>query len=269
MPYFEGGRGRLHYRRWPITDPTARIALLPGTGQHSGHYHRFAGALKPAGIELWTLDTSGHGLSEGDIDRPGTLPELSADARAFLDQAPADSVPLFLMGHSLGAATAVAALCPAASATPALAGLILCGTPRAVLEGRPPKSARGADPSSARGNAVTASRTADSMRFAVTDSSGGIGRDRSPAPDEIAATTDAGSRSRATMGPVVPEGLPVLFVHGVDDRRTPIEPVRAWATTVAAEFREYADAGHDLLHEPVHAEVSADIANWVGRIAAC
>ncbi|MEV6069498.1 alpha/beta fold hydrolase [Nocardia sp. NPDC052001] len=231
MPYFEGGRGRLHYRRWPVTDPAARIALLPGTGQHSGHYHRFARTLEPARIELWTLDTSGHGLSEGDAERPGTLPELSADARAFLDQAPADSVPLFLMGHSLGAATAMAALGPLA---PALTGLILCGTPRAVLEGKPPKSARGKDTPTTRGNASTA---------------GG------------------GSRSGAATGPVVPERLPVLFVHGVDDRRTPIEPVRAWAATVAAEFREYADAGHDLLHEPVHAEVSADIADWVGRFA--
>ncbi|MFB7722707.1 alpha/beta hydrolase [Nocardia sp. NPDC056100] len=232
MPYFEGGRGRLHYRRWPVADPAARIALLPGTGQHSGHYHRFARALEPARIELWTLDTSGHGLSEGDAEWPGTLPELSADARAFLDQAPADSLPLFLMGHSLGAATAMAVLGPPA---PALAGLILCGTPRAVLEGKPPKSARGKDTPTARGNA---------------------------------STDGGGSRSGAAPGPVVPEGLPVLFVHGVDDRRTPIEPVRVWAATVAAEFREYADAGHDLLHEPVHAQVSADIADWVGRIAA-
>ncbi|MRH91115.1 alpha/beta fold hydrolase [Nocardia sp. SYP-A9097] len=235
MPYFDGGRGRLHYRRQSVTDASARVALLPGTGQHSGHYHRFGRALENAGIELWTLDTSGHGLSEGDPDRPGTLPELAADARAFLDAIPADSIPCVLMGHSLGAATALAALDSHTAATfgaaVTLSGLILCGTPRAVLLGEPPKSARGS----------------------ATTTASGRGR---------------GVRLMGPAGPVVPEGIPVLVVHGVDDRRAPIEPVREWARHIVAEFREYPDAGHDLLHEPVHAVVSADIAEWIGKVAA-
>nr|WP_297616819.1 alpha/beta hydrolase [Nocardia sp.] len=243
MPYFEGARGRLHYRHWPVDHSTATLALLPGTGQHSGHYHRFARALAPAGIELWTLDTSGHGLSEGNPDRPGTLPELAADALAFLTLLPAQP-PHFLMGHSLGAATAVAAL----PSTSQLAGLILCGTPKAVLEGRPPNSARGSavDPrrhaSAARGDHASNLAGGESV---PTLPGGGIGDGREA---------------------VLPEGIPVLFVHGVDDRRTPVEPVREWARRAAAEFREYEDAGHDLLHEPVHAEVTADIADWVRSV---
>jgi hypothetical protein len=30
-----------------------------------------------------------------------------------------------------------------------------------------------------------------------------------------------------------------------------------------ARFREYADAGHDLLHEPVRVQVIADIVEWI------
>ncbi|QLY32869.1 alpha/beta hydrolase [Nocardia huaxiensis] len=243
MPYFDGARGRLHYRRWPVENPVSILALLPGTGQHSGHYHRFARALQPAGIELWTLDASGHGLSEGDPDRPGTLPELSDDARVFLDLARiASATPPVLMGHSLGAATALAVL--TGDPDPRYAGVILCGTPAAVLEGRAPKSARGTG---------IAPRGA-SARSAAPVTAGGR-----------AASADARKLYPGTE-PALPKGIPALIVHGVDDRRAPIAPVREWARTQHADFREYADAGHDLLHEPVHAEVSAQIAAWVNDL---
>ncbi|MFC8530185.1 alpha/beta hydrolase [Nocardia sp. NPDC057227] len=197
MPYLTGARGRLHYRRRPLADPRAVLVLLPGSGQHSGHYHRFAALLGRAEIEAWLLDTAGQGLSEGDPAAPGTLAELTADAAALLGAVRAErpAEPLVLMGHSLGAATALGLL---ADSAPALAGLVLCGTP----------------------------------------------------PRAIAAPP--------------PPGLPVLAVHGVDDRRTPIDPVRDWtARHESVHLCEYSDAGHDLLHEPVHAKVGADIAAWV------
>ncbi|WP_324193479.1 alpha/beta hydrolase [Nocardia otitidiscaviarum] len=150
---------------------------------------------------------------------------------------PQRSEPLFLMGHSLGAATALALV-----ADIPLAGLILCGTPAAVFDGRPPRSARGAGdaphPRSVRGAGV--------MPYA--------GHGVRPA--------DAGVAGRGAV-PLLPEGLPVLVVHGVDDRRAPIDRVRGWARTASVDFRAYPDAGHDLLHEPVHTEVTADIAEWV------
>ncbi|MCP9623299.1 hypothetical protein NMK54_24450 [Nocardia otitidiscaviarum] len=150
---------------------------------------------------------------------------------------PQRSEPLFLMGHSLGAATALALVAD----TP-LAGLILCGTPAAVFDGRPPRSARGAGdaphPRSVRGAGGT------------------------PYAGHGVRPADAGVAGRGAA-PLLPEGLPVLVVHGVDDRRAPIDRVRGWARTASVDFRAYPDAGHDLLHEPVHAEVTADIAEWV------
>ncbi|WP_327141885.1 alpha/beta hydrolase [Nocardia sp. NBC_01327] len=262
MPYFEGARGRLHYRRWSLDRPAATLVLLPGTGQHSGHYHRFARALAPAGIELWTLDTSGHGLSEGDPERPGSLPELAADALTFLALVPSPP-PLFLMGHSLGAATALAAI--TADSTPPCAGLILCGTPKAVLAGQPPKSARGAAATEPR-SVGAAARSGGSVGGTHPQPSTALGDASNPARGKSVSTAP-GRGIEGGREPVLPEGIPVLCVHGVDDRRTPVGPVREWAGRVAAEFREYEDAGHDLLHEPVHAEVTADIAAWVGSVA--
>jgi alpha-beta hydrolase superfamily lysophospholipase len=58
--------------------------------------------------------------------------------------------------------------------------------------------------------------------------------------------------------------LPVLALHGVDDRRAPIDAIRDWTTRQpSVRLHEYADAGHDLLHEPVHARVTTDIADWI------
>lgn len=196
VPFFDTERGRLHCRQWSVEQPAARLALLPGTGQHSGHYHRFAAALRPAGIELWALDTSGQGLSEGDPGTPGTIDELTADAWGFLALVRAGHADApVLMGHSLGAVTALNC---ARENSSDLAGLVVCGTPR---------------------------RAADL------------------APDP---------------------GLPLLAVHGVDDRRAPIDVIRLWtARHRSVDLREYADAGHDLLHEPVQHRVAADIAEWV------
>ncbi|WP_459547782.1 alpha/beta hydrolase [Nocardia sp. X0981] len=229
MGFFDGTRGRLHYRDRRIEKAWAALVLLPGSGQHSGHYHDFARQVNRAGIALWTLDTAGQGLSEGDPRDPGTLPDLVEDAvrfwRLVREQMP--DLPLTLMGHSLGAFTALAALGVARPpagrggypadppieypAEPALtasevAGLVLCGTPRRALGGTP--------------------------------------RADQPLP-------------------------PALAIHGVDDRRAPVEAVREWADRYeAVELREYADAGHDLLHERVRTRVTADIVQWTQEIVA-
>lgn len=186
-----------------MDDPAAVLVLLPGMGQHSGHYHRFAALLARSGIEAWLHDTAGHGLSEGAAAHPGTVPELAADAATLLGAVRAErpAEPLVLMGHSLGAATALGLLAEPGRGA-GLAGLVLCGTPPRALGAAPPA------------------------------------------------------------------GLPVLAVHGVDDRRTPIDPVRDWtARHESVHLCEYSDAGHDLLHEPVQAVVGADIARWVRDVA--
>ncbi len=62
----------------------------------------------------------------------------------------------------------------------------------------------------------------------------------------------------------VDPGFPVLAVHGIDDRLAPIDGVRPWAAGVPGlELREYADAGHDLLHEKLPRVVADDVAAFV------
>lgn len=68
----------------------------------------------------------------------------------------------------------------------------------------------------------------------------------------------------ADPGAVAGVRVPVLVVHGVDDRLAPVDGARSWAAAVpSAQLREYEDAGHDLLHEPVHRRVTSDVAAFL------
>jgi alpha-beta hydrolase superfamily lysophospholipase len=199
MPFFDGRRGQVHFRRWPAScDESLAMSLvfLHGLGQHSGQYHRFADALTSSGIEVWAIDHTGHGLSEGEPGVAAPLSDLAADAATLADIAreALPGIPQAVMGHSLGAVTALSML---THQDHHFVSAVLCGIPR---------------------NAVAQSGWAD-----LADS-----------------------------------GIPVLVVHGVDDRMAPIEPVRTWASALPnVEMREFDDAGHDLLHEKVHTSVTA------------
>ena len=198
MPFFDGRTGQVHFRHWPAAGgavPTVSLVFLHGLGQHSGQYHRFAGAMTASGIDVWAIDHTGHGLSEGDPGVGAPLSDLAADAATLADIALAElpEVPQAVMGHSLGAVTALTML---AHRDHDFASAVLCGIPRSAVE-----------------------------------------------QHGWAELSDA--------------GIPVLVVHGTDDRIAPVDPVRDWARTLRnVEMREFEDAGHDLLHEKVHASVT-------------
>ncbi|MBH0775829.1 alpha/beta hydrolase [Nocardia bovistercoris] len=229
MLFFDGARGRMHYRRWPVDNPIAVAVLLPGMGQHSGHYHRLARTLRGIDTEMWALDTAGHGLSEGDPEHPGSLAELVADATMLVESVRTELPhrPLVLMGHSLGAVTALAMLGAAA-----------------------PDPASAADMAKVEADwPVTPSVPADALTGLVL----------SGVPKRA-----LGGGVPGALGTPLPRDLPVLAVHGAEDRRAPIDAVKVWtARHETVDLREYADAGHDLLHEPVHARVAGDIADWL------
>ena len=137
MPFFEGSRGRVHYRRWPVESPRAHVVFLHGRGQHSGHYHRFATALAAHGIETTALDHIGHGLSEGDIgDDVAYLDALAENARLLVEQIgdrnDDTAGRIAVMGHSLGSATAVRMLADGSSR--AVTALILVALPTRLVD---------------------------------------------------------------------------------------------------------------------------------------
>ena len=75
---------------------------------------------------------------------------------------------------------------------------------------------------------------------------------------------------QSDMSDFVKPDFPVLAIHGVDDRLAPLDGVRAWTSGMAGvSLREYADTGHDLLHEKIHRTVTSDVAEFVLGATVC
>ncbi|MEW1878061.1 MULTISPECIES: alpha/beta hydrolase [Nocardiaceae] len=200
MPFFDGATGAVHYRTWTVADARFGLVFLHGLGQNSAHYHRFARLLNERGVDVWAVDHVGHGLTEGELTDAAQIPGLAQNALQLIDIAEAEHPELSfaLMGHSLGAATAIAAL----GAHPeAVRCAIVCGTPKSVTG------------------------SADDLSDNV---------------------------------------IPLLAVHGVDDRLAPVDAVREWIERVPqASLREFEDGGHDLLHEKIHQAVTTVVAEFL------
>lgn len=128
MPFFNGAGGRVYFRNWKLSAPQAVALFLHGAGEHSGHYHRLAGALNSAGIELWSLDHLGHGLSNGAPGAIGSVPDLATNAAHLLQMIRAErpGLPVILAGHSLGGVTCGYML---TRGEIDFAGVVLAGTP--------------------------------------------------------------------------------------------------------------------------------------------
>src|SRR6059058_5181635 len=112
------------------------VVLVHGVSEHSGRYHNVAGRLVADGYAVYALDHRGHGRSEGPravIDRMDNAVE-DLDRLIALAASEQRGVPLFLLGHSMGATIAVRY---AIAHQDRLAGLIL-SAPLAALEAASP-----------------------------------------------------------------------------------------------------------------------------------
>lgn len=129
MPFFEGVTGAVHYRSWTTAHPRLVLVFLHGLGQNSGNYHRFARVMNNESIDVWAIDHVGHGLTEGDLSDASQIGGLADNALQLADIARSErsGVPMGLMGHSLGAATAIEAL---GKNPNGFTSAVLTGTPR-------------------------------------------------------------------------------------------------------------------------------------------
>jgi alpha-beta hydrolase superfamily lysophospholipase len=100
-------------REWAVpagTEQRGALLLVHGLGEHSGRYAHVGERLAALGLHVRAYDHRGHGESGGPR---GSLPHPDAlldDLRAvFDDLARGQGAPPFLLGHSLGGATAARA----------------------------------------------------------------------------------------------------------------------------------------------------------------
>lgn len=124
---------QLHVHRWsPDTPPKAVVMLAHGLAEHGARYARLGEALTSHGYELFALDQRGHGQTAkqgvlghfADVDGWSKVVADLACLNHHIRQQSA-SLPIFLLGHSMGSYIGQAYLMQHSSS---LQGAILSGS---------------------------------------------------------------------------------------------------------------------------------------------
>lgn len=254
MPYFETTRGRVFYRHLSTPRPRAALIFAHGFGEHSGLYRRFAEEIGAHGLDLWALDLRGHGFSDGERGRFGTIDELADDLARLAAIARDHSPELHraLGGHSLGSLVAVAATL---NAPDQYAATVVSGAPLSPLDWLTGPDAGGAlelDPADLSSDPAYLEQLADDpLVFTTADDATAL----------AAAFTPAWKRIDAEAGRLA---LPILAVHGGRDRISPLDGVTPWARRLPDLRIEVIDgAGHDVLNEVEHRRVADRVGRFV------
>jgi alpha-beta hydrolase superfamily lysophospholipase len=106
----------LHCRSWTPRDPRGVLVIVHGLAEHGGRFRETAEFFAAQGWVMFAGDLRGHGLSP---DAPGggrvhvrRFTDYFKDVEAFTDVARQanESLPLFLLGHSMGGLIAISYL---------------------------------------------------------------------------------------------------------------------------------------------------------------
>lgn len=98
----------LYFRRDIPLRPRALVLLLHSLGEHSGCYEAMAARLKAAGYGVLRFDFRGHGRSDGPRGDVQDFQDYLRDTDTVVEHARRvfPGLPLFLLGHSMGALVA-------------------------------------------------------------------------------------------------------------------------------------------------------------------
>jgi acylglycerol lipase len=101
----------LYWQGWlPAVPATGVLLLCHGAGEHSGRYQNVVDALAPDGWAVYGVDHRGHGRSSGErvhVERfSDWIGDFDIFRRAVVSKHP--NLPVFALGHSLGAQIALA-----------------------------------------------------------------------------------------------------------------------------------------------------------------
>jgi acylglycerol lipase len=266
---FSGVNGLpLYYQFWRPADRSPRAVLvnLHGLGDHSGLYPNLSDYFPGRGIALYAYDLRGNGRSPGQRAYLRGWHEYSGDLRAFLDRVREweGERPLFLLGNSLGG---LIVLDHALSQPAGLAGVIAAAPPLGKL-GVPPLLM-------ALGRVM--SRVLPRFSLEVGMDLTGLARDPAVVESVLAdpffhrrGTARLSTEVTATIARVQERAaklaVPLLMLHGSDDRMVPPEGSRTFFAKVSypdREFREYPGAYHGLFADLNHAEVLDDLGRWI------
>jgi alpha-beta hydrolase superfamily lysophospholipase len=267
---FLAGGYRVHARRWlPDGEPAAIAVLVHGLAEHSGRYETLAARLVARGFAVHSYDQRGHGRTGGARSNIGRFTDLVADAAACIEHARLEhpAGPVLLLGHSMGGAVALAT----ALAHPSLIDRLVLSAP-----------AVGADPAVPKLQVLVGhllSRIAPSVGILRLDAAL-VSRDpvvvRAYEADPLVFHGSLPARTLVELlgamkrlhrdAPAL--RMPVLVLHGTDDRLVPLaftEPVYARLASLDRTVICYEGFYHEVFNEPGRERVFADLEAWLDR----
>ena len=266
---FAGAGGLpLYYQAWLPADrqPRAVLINLHGLGDHSSLYPTIASHFPPRGIAVYAYDMRGNGRSPGQRAYLNDWQEYRDDMHAFVSQVRTwePSVPIFVLGHSLGG---LVVLEYALQSPGGLAGVI-AAAPSVGKVGVPPLLMQ-------LGRVM--SRIWPRFSLEVGMDLSGLARDPAVVATVLAdplfhrrgtarLSTEVTAAINRVQALAVNFSLPLLILHGSDDRMVPPDGSREFFHKVRypdRELREYPGAYHGLFADIGYQEMLADVEKWL------
>ena len=257
------------HRRWaaPADAAWARLAVLPGYGDHAGRHDHVLQWMAARGVAAHAVDFRGHGRSGGRAGFVRQWADYLDDLTAFLaiEELATTGVPLFVLAHSHGGLVAAAA---------AQRGLLRCA---GVILSAPYLALKMPVPRRRRLLAAVLSRVAPSLplrsgiRGAMLSSDQAMRAADRADPHRTGAATPrwfttalrAQVDVRATADRFT---LPLLLLVPGNDTVADAAAAVAWFDRVGSTdktVRHYPGHRHELLREAGRAAVFADVLGWM------
>ena len=265
------------------SEPIGAVLIAHGLAEHGERYDRFAKALNAAGFVVHAVDHRGHGRTAngrlGDLGAAG-FDGLIADLAQYgsVLRAQHGSLPLFLLGHSMGSFAAQAVILDHSSTW---SGVILSGSTAldalaAAMANAPADAPAGLEAFNAGFEQRTGyewlSRDDAEVDAYVADSWCGW-----DVPDDLIPSlfSPASRLADPALLAGIRSGLPILLASGDAD------PLAGGGALIQLLGQRYRDAGiadvtvklypaarHEILNETNRTEVTADIVAWLRAHAA-
>lgn len=254
-------------RAWqPDTSPRAVVCLVHGLGEHSGRYGHVAAALNRGGLAFLSFDQRGFGKSQGQRGHAASYEVLLDDITRLLEEASQryPGLPRFLYGHSMGGGLA---LNYALRRKSNVAGIIatspwirLAFQPSAaqMILGRLMSRLR---PSFSLPNSLDARDLSRDPEVVSAYENDPLVHDRISARLFVSCYS-AGLWALEHASSLK---LPLLIMHGGEDRITSLEASRRFAGQVArgCTFKQWEGCRHEIHNEPVKEELFSFVVDWL------
>jgi len=263
---------RLYLRRHELAGARGEVLIVHGFGEHSGRYGELMSHLVNNNYSVTAYDHRGHGLSDGIPGHVESFSEYDEDLARMVNsiKSRTDVKSLFVIGHSMGG---LIALRHAARKGTEISGTVVSAP---LIDVAVPV------PAHKLMIARVGARMAPRMRLDNEINPSYLSRDpevgRAYAADPLVnrkvsakwfAEAQQAMHEAEEWAPQIK--IPVLVMHGTEDRLASVEATRRIFEQIGSDDKELEILSgyyHELFNEPERHEIFKRVTKWLGKRAA-